>query len=284
MKTCEEFAALLDPFVDGELSAEDAARVQAHLNACRGCRAYVDSAMAIRAAFPDVEDTEVPDGFAEGVMASIRAGAAPQKRKKAPWGKVLASLAACCALVILVRGLPMFQPAPEETAESSLSTAASAGEAPQTPEAYTALEGDPAVEPKAALQADPGLPENSDLPAESAQDGAAAPDSENVVSPASDSAPEGGETWGFRSRGGSADDAPVFISVQLTTAQAGDLLADYVPCSEASGMSLYELTVGEYEALSTALQEQQVEPVVLESIPENHDDPAALAWVMVCSD
>ena len=79
MKYCENFAALLDPFVDGELSPDEMARVQAHLDACPACRAYVDDALAIRAAFPDAEDTPVPDGFAESVMARIRAETVSQK-------------------------------------------------------------------------------------------------------------------------------------------------------------------------------------------------------------
>ena len=60
MKYCETYAALLDLFVDGELSFEEMLEVQAHLDECPACRSYVDDAMAIRAAFPDVEDTEVP--------------------------------------------------------------------------------------------------------------------------------------------------------------------------------------------------------------------------------
>ena len=109
MKYCENFAALLDPFVDGELTPDEMARVQAHLDECPACRAYVDDVLAIRAAFPDVEDTELPEGFAENVMARIRAeapNAALQKKASRPWLKALASLAACCAIVLLAA--PMF--------------------------------------------------------------------------------------------------------------------------------------------------------------------------------
>ena len=61
-----------------------------------GCRAYVDDALAIRAAFPDVEDTEVPAGFAESVMSAVRAAAqekpaAPQAKQR-HWGRVLLPL------------------------------------------------------------------------------------------------------------------------------------------------------------------------------------------------
>ena len=106
MRPCDEYAALLDAYVDGELPLEDMARVQAHLESCPGCQAYVDDALAIRAAFPDVEDMEVPDGFAEAVSAAIRAGAAPQRKRRSPWVKVLAPLAACFAIVLLLTNLP----------------------------------------------------------------------------------------------------------------------------------------------------------------------------------
>ncbi|WP_312634848.1 zf-HC2 domain-containing protein [Oscillibacter sp.] len=106
MKICEQYAPLLDSFVDGELSEQEAGTVREHLAACPACAAYVSDAFAIRAAFGDVEETEVPAGFADGVMAVIRANAAP--RKKTHRGlKTVASLAACAALVIAaVRVLP----------------------------------------------------------------------------------------------------------------------------------------------------------------------------------
>ena len=73
MDTCQEFAALLDLYVDGALPPAEAERVQAHLETCDVCRSYVDDIQAIRAAFPRIEDTPVPEGFADGVMAAIRA-------------------------------------------------------------------------------------------------------------------------------------------------------------------------------------------------------------------
>lgn len=107
MTYCKEFSALLDPYIDGELSPEETARVREHLHTCDGCRAYVQAALAIRDAFPEAEDTPVPDGFAAGVMAAIRADAAPRKRRRPRWAKTLLPLAACCAVVVLaVSGLP----------------------------------------------------------------------------------------------------------------------------------------------------------------------------------
>ena len=110
MKICEEYASLLDPFIDGELVGDEAARVREHLACCPACAAYVGDAMAIRAAFNDIDEIEVPDGLADGVMAAIRAHAVPQKKKN-QWVKVAASLAACALIVFTaVRVMPFSGP------------------------------------------------------------------------------------------------------------------------------------------------------------------------------
>lgn len=110
MKYCEEYAELLDLFVDGELPPAEMERVRAHLETCPGCRGYVDDALAIRAGFPDVEDTAVPEGFAAGVMERVREDAGKDakivelKRRSARRRLgAFAALAACCALVVIVR-------------------------------------------------------------------------------------------------------------------------------------------------------------------------------------
>lgn len=106
MKICEEYASLLDLFIDGELAGDEAARVREHLASCPACAAYAADAMAIRAAFGDMDETEVPEGLADGVMATIRAHAVPQKKKNR-WVKVAASLAACALIVFAaVRVMP----------------------------------------------------------------------------------------------------------------------------------------------------------------------------------
>ena len=103
MTNCKVFAALLDLYVDGELSPEEMLRVRDHLDECPACRAYVDDALAIRASFPDAEDTEIPDGFTEAVMTAVRQRGTPAKAsRRTPWKKMLLPLAACFAVAVLV--------------------------------------------------------------------------------------------------------------------------------------------------------------------------------------
>ena len=96
-----ENTALLDAFVDGELTSEEMISVQSHLDECPECRAYVDDALAIRASFPTEDDLPLPADFTENVMRSV--AKAPQSRpKRQPWGK-LAAAAACLAVIVLMQ-------------------------------------------------------------------------------------------------------------------------------------------------------------------------------------
>ena len=108
MNGCEDFLELLDSFLDGELPPDQMLRVQAHLDACPACRDYVDGALTLRAAFPSVEDADVPEGFAENVMERVRASTLkPAALHRRRWMSAVAALAACCAIVILLRFGPV---------------------------------------------------------------------------------------------------------------------------------------------------------------------------------
>jgi len=155
MKYCDDYAATLDLFVDGELTPAEMADVQAHLDTCPGCRAYVDDAMALRAAFPDVEETVVPEGFADSVMAAVAASAPAAKKpvRKNLWLKTLMPLAACLAVVIVLRNGPVTggsggwgMGASKATATPSASAAPAAAEAaPEAPAAAAPREINEAV-------------------------------------------------------------------------------------------------------------------------------------------
>ena len=275
MKYCEDYAALLDLYVDGELSPEDMDRVRAHLETCSGCRAYVDDALAIRAAFPDVEDTEVPAGFAGGVMSAVQAAAqerpaAPQAKKR-HWGRVLLPLAACCAIVILLHGVTGSKNSPVEFATASSSatdtattesesiaeTEKAAAEAPAETPADGAADGGAAPETRVAFTtSDAGTCASVNDQASSK----ALPETGVVEAPAGAAVPEAQaaepEEFGVEA----ASSVSAFATLRLTTAQAGELLAEHTPVSDADGVLCYELSREDYDALLAALADNGVTP------------------------
>ena len=275
MKYCEDCAALLDLYVDGELSPEDMDRVRAHLETCSGCRTYVDDALAIRAAFPDVEDTEVPTGFAESVMSAVQAAAqerpaAPQAKKR-HWGRVLLPLAACCAIVILLHGVTGSKNSPVEFATASSSatdtattesesiaeTEEAAAEAPAETPADGAADGGAAPETRVAFTtSDAGTCASVNDQASSK----ALPETGVVEAPAGAAVPEAQaaepEEFGVEA----ASSVSAFATLRLTTAQAGELLAEHTPVSDADGVLCYELSREDYDALLAALADNGVTP------------------------
>ena len=275
MKYCEDCAALLDLYVDGELSPDDMDRVRAHLETCPGCRAYVDDALAIRAAFPDVEDTEVPTGFAESVMSAVQAAAqerpaAPQAKKR-HWGRVLLPLAACCAIVILLHGVTGSKNSPVEFATASSSatdtattesksiaeTEEAAAEAPAETPADGAADGGAAPETRVAFTtSDAGTCASVNDQASSK----ALPETGVVEAPAGAAVPEAQaaepEEFGVEA----ASSVSAFATLRLTTAQAGELLAEHTPVSDADGVLCYELSREDYDVLLAARADTGITP------------------------
>ena len=275
MKYCEDCAALLDLYVDGELSPEDMDRVRAHLETCSGCRAYVDDALAIRAAFPDVEDTEVPTGFAESVMSAVQAAAqerpaAPQAKKR-HWGRVLLPLAACCAIVILLHGVTGSKNSPVEFATASSSatdtattesesiaeTEEAAAEAPAETPADGAADGGAAPETRVAFTtSDAGTGASVNDQASSK----ALPETGVVEVPAGAAVPEAQAEEPEEAGVEAASSVSAFATLRLTTAQAGELLAEHTPVSDADGVLCYELSREDYDALLAALADTGITP------------------------
>lgn len=226
MKYCENFAALLDPFVDGELTPDEMARVQAHLDECPACRVYVDDALAIRAAFPDAEDTELPDGFAESVMARIQAEAAAHRQRSRPWLKALASLAACCAIVLLAA--PMFSGG----AKTEAAPAAAAAPAERAM-GFSLTEEAPAKESAEEPR--------EDLAASKSYDAAPAP------SAAADS---GATAYCIEADAASSLTLPP---------EAASLLADFAPVEETDTAIRYELSRQDCDVLTESLSQAGID-------------------------
>ena len=261
MRYCEEFAALLDPYIDNELSPEETARVREHLRTCDGCRAYVQAALLMRDAFPEAEDAVVPEGFAEGVMAAIRADAAPRKRPRSRWQRTLLPLAACFAVVVLaVSTLPRSgdtavrddetTQAESQLPESASVSAADSGAEDSAADAVqaeedTAATNAPATDDASASETQPA--------SSGVQEGAEAPSADTRTT----SLPETSSSEATES---AAAPAPYAVQtlpcLTLTEQEAGTLLEHFTPVSDEDGTLIYELTAAEYADLLEQLEQQ----------------------------
>ena len=290
MKYCDEFAALLDPYIDGELPPEETARVREHLRACGGCRAYVQAALVMRDAFPEAESTEVPDGFAEGVMAAIRANAAPRKRRSPRWQKTLLPLAVCCAVVVLaVSSLPR----PSDTAVEADVAARTERQVPSNaadPAAGNTTEDSATEDSTAQTEEDPDSADvASNAPAATA---GAAPET-YATAPAAqgESEPDADPKASIALQGKTAVEeteepaAPEAYAVQtapaltLTAEEAGTLLDGYTPTTREDGTLAYELTASAYAALLERLEQQGM--TVAGAATAQEAEGAETVWVYV---
>ena len=129
-------APMLSAFLDGELGENERAALLAHLETCEACRAELAALAAVHEALADETDYPAPEGFADGVMARVRAEGA---RRSSPrvW-KRWAGLAACAAVIVLAASVLPNALRPKETAASQALTAAPAA-ANDAETAYDAL-------------------------------------------------------------------------------------------------------------------------------------------------
>ena len=271
-----ENTALLDAFVDGELTAAEMAEVQAHLAECPGCQAYVDDALAIRADFPTAESTELPADFTDHIMQAV--AKTPQSRPKTqPWGK-LAAAAACLAVIVLVQygaGLSSRNTSNEAAAytadcaaaESTVERSADASSGDDADSCQPMDSPDDSGEPD-SVAADSG--ESDSVAADSTQQ---ANKSESTDGTASiQSAYQNGKSA-----------VPVITGADLPTVRVsateiGDLLDDRTPTEQKdTGVVRYLLTRTEFDALAEELADRGV-------TLETEDTDSSQLWLEVCGE
>ena len=74
--TCREITDVLSEFVGGEIAADAAARLEAHLELCPNCRVflvqYTRTIEIARAADAEIDAVVVPQELIDAVLAAIR--------------------------------------------------------------------------------------------------------------------------------------------------------------------------------------------------------------------
>ncbi len=271
-----ENTALLDAFVDGELTAAEMAEVQAHLAECPGCQAYVDDALAIRADFPTAESTELPADFTDHIMQAV--AKTPQSRPKTqPWGK-LAAAAACLAVIVLVQygaGLSS-----RNTSNEAAAYTADCAAAESTVErSADASSGDDADSCQPMDSADDSG-ESDSVAADSGEPDSVAADSTQQANK-SESTDGTASIQSAYQNGKSA--VPVITGADLPTVRVsateiGDLLDDRTPTEQKdTGVVRYLLTRTEFDALAEELADRGV-------TLETEDTDSSQLWLEVCGE
>lgn len=247
MKYCNDYAALLDLFVDGELTPAEMADVQAHLDTCPGCRAYVDDALAVRALFPEVEDTVIPEGFADSVMAAVAASIPAKKpTRKHSWLKAAMPLAACLAVVIVLQNGPV---SGGRNTKAKAAPSAAMEAAAEAPAAAAPREMAPAL-----TTADMGMEEAKAECEEFAAETGAAPEMMYAAKTES-----------------SLNDAIEFLSRWELPAEASEFLDGFFPAAETDTEVHYHLTEAEASALQDQLDHAGITYIAEEGVNADMD-------------
>lgn len=160
MERCERFEALLSQRLDQPLPPQEERELEDHLARCPRCRALAADLEQLCGQFACLEELPAPEGFAQGVMARIRAlepepapaeksegrkeeteptempKVVPLRRPMPRWARTAAALAACCVLgfgVYQAGLIDQISPAAQsgESAGTSDSVAAYAATAPE---------------------------------------------------------------------------------------------------------------------------------------------------------
>lgn len=133
VENCELYSDLISAYVDGELTDEDSARLQAHLNQCESCRALLSMMLSIHDTAPELEQ-EPPKELLSRVMSSV---SAEKKNKSGGLSRFKFTIAAAVvALVVYAVGGPLdslFPQTPEENANTSAVTESAASPANVSP-------------------------------------------------------------------------------------------------------------------------------------------------------
>ena len=99
---CDKYLERLSAWLDGALTQEEERELSEHLARCPNCREMREQLSALRDGFGELEESEAPEGFTQGVMERVRAEEKPKVIPlfKRPQFRALAGLAACLVLAV----------------------------------------------------------------------------------------------------------------------------------------------------------------------------------------
>ena len=70
---CDKYLERLSVWLDGALTQEEERELSEHLARCPSCWEMREQLSALRDGFGELEESEAPEGFTQGVMERVRA-------------------------------------------------------------------------------------------------------------------------------------------------------------------------------------------------------------------
>ena len=151
MKCCEQYAAALSAFVDGELSENEKEELLAHVEHCRNCREYLSELMIVHTMFEEMPELDAPEGFSERVLERVHEEKRAKTRHRRAWPRVLA---ACFALLVITAAAWKLMPAMGSTGDSAADCDSSGNETILAPTASSDASDDGFTYNYSAVQKD----------------------------------------------------------------------------------------------------------------------------------
>ena len=108
---CEEALALMSPMLDGQLTPEQSAALEAHLEACPACRDLAQSLRGLDARVAALAEP-APEGLKKGVLYRIDQATGKAKKPRSRWfgpGTALGAVAAVLVLLVGLKVIPLTQ-------------------------------------------------------------------------------------------------------------------------------------------------------------------------------
>ena len=108
---CEAVREMLWAYLEKEITAEEAVKIEEHLENCAACREELELQKEIMDSLQNIPDEELPDGFHAELMQKLQVEAAPNvvpfpvKKKKTPAYKQWGMIAAAVMVVVAAGGM-----------------------------------------------------------------------------------------------------------------------------------------------------------------------------------
>ena len=108
---CETVREMLWAYLEKELTAEDAVKIEEHLNHCADCRKELELQKEMMETLSGLPEEELPEGYHTELMQKLQAEAAPKvvpfpvKKKKQPVWKQWGMIAAAVLVVVAAGGM-----------------------------------------------------------------------------------------------------------------------------------------------------------------------------------